>query len=79
MFDTRRRLAGAPVQLDAVLKAVAQRLLAATRNFDGAWRGRSRATIVIRELRTMSDRELRDIGLDRSDIPRIAREAQQDT
>jgi uncharacterized protein YjiS (DUF1127 family) len=75
---TRRRLASAPVQLDAVLKAVAQGLLAAARNFDAAWGRRSRAAIVIRELRTMSDRELRDIGLDRSDIPRIAREAQHE-
>ncbi len=75
---TRRRLASAPVQLDAVLNVFAQRLLAAKKNFDAAWRRRSRAAIVIRELRNMSDRELHDIGLDRSDIPRIALEEQQE-
>ena len=72
------RLASAPVQLDAVLNVFAQRWWAAQRNFDAAWRRRSRAAIVIRELRAMSDRELHDIGLDRSDIPRIVREARQE-
>ena len=74
----RARFAGAPLRLDTVLSVFAQRLCAAKENFDAAWRKRSRAAIVIRELRAMSDRELHDIGLDRSDIPRIAREAQQE-
>jgi uncharacterized protein YjiS (DUF1127 family) len=75
---TRRWLASALVQLDIVVNVFAQRLRQATKNFDAAWRRRSRAAGVIRELRGMSDRELHDIRLDRSDIPRIARETQQE-
>jgi uncharacterized protein YjiS (DUF1127 family) len=75
---TRRWWASALVQLDIALNVFAQRLRRAGKNFDAAWRKRSRAAVLIRELRAMTDRELHDIGLDRCDIPRIAREAQQD-
>lgn len=50
-----------------------QRLRIAMRNFNARWEARARESLAIRELRSLSDRELHDLGIDRSEISRVAR------
>ena len=57
----------------AFLYALARGLGAAATRLDSWLESRRRATAVRRDLRVMTDRELRDIGLTRFDIEAVAR------
>ena len=50
-------------------------LRAAMAALNASLEARSRHAIAIRQLRSLSDRELHDIGIDRSEISRAVREA----
>jgi uncharacterized protein YjiS (DUF1127 family) len=78
-ITTRPYLSGAWLQFsfDAsiLLRAAVNRLLNWTKRLEARWKASARESIAIQELRSLNDRELRDMAISRSDIPRIAREA----
>ena len=57
------------------LRAAVGRIVNAWKRMGARWEARARESIAIQELRSLNDRELRDMAISRSDIPRIAREA----
>ena len=69
---TQYRSAAALFQLAALMHAGARGLGAAAKSLD-AWLERRRvAAAALRDLGAMSERELRDIGLGRGDVHRVA-------
>lgn len=69
--------AGLRVLLDAgnFIHTVANRIVNAAKRMETRWATSARESTAIQELRSLNDRELRDIAISRCDIPRIAREA----
>ena len=65
----------AAVWASGLVDRVERRLRAAMVALDARLERRARYAVAIRQLRLLSDRELHDIGIGRSDIPRVAREA----
>jgi uncharacterized protein YjiS (DUF1127 family) len=57
-----------------VLRTLTAQLQGALQRFSAHWEARARAGAAIRELTSLSDRDLRDMGLSRCDIPRLAEE-----
>jgi len=55
----------------AVLRNLFAQFQRALQRFDARWQARARAAVAIRELNSLSDRDLRDMGLSRGDIPRL--------
>ena len=68
---------GLQVLLDAgnFIHTVANRIVNAAERMETRWAASARESTAIQELRSLNDRELRDIAISRCDIPRIAREA----
>ena len=72
MYETQYRSAAALFWVAAVVQAGARRVCAAAKWLD-AWLERRRvAAAALRDLGTMSERELLDIGLTRVDVQRVA-------
>ena len=57
-----------------VLHTLAAQFQRALQRFDAALQARARAAVAIRELTSLSDRDLRDMGLSRGDVPRLVEE-----
>ena len=78
-ITTRPYLSSAWLQVSfdagTFLRAAADRVLDAATRMEARWEAKARESIAIQELRSLNDRELRDMAISRSDIPRIAREA----
>lgn len=62
--------------LGTAINSVTQRWRFETSRLVARWERHSRDAIHMRQLRAMTDRELRDIGLSRADIVRIVSEAE---
>ncbi|MBC8119896.1 MAG: DUF1127 domain-containing protein [Burkholderiaceae bacterium] len=58
----------------AVLQQITARVREAQQTFNSRWEERARTSIAIRELTSLGDRDLRDMGISRGDIPRLVRE-----
>jgi len=70
--NTQFRSAAALLQFAAAMAVAARRLRAAAKSLD-AWLERRRiAAAALRDLGRMSERELKDIGLTRVDVQRVA-------
>ena len=67
-------LSHALLQITAVLQQVTDRVREAQQTFNARLEARARTAIAIRELSSFSDRDLRDLGINRGDIPRLIRE-----
>ena len=58
----------------AVLRSLIAQFQRGLQRVDARWQAHTRATQAIRELHSLSDRDLRDMGLSRGDIPRLVEE-----
>ena len=67
----------APLQLMEMLQQVAVRVRSAQQKLTARWEARAQAAIAIRELSSLNDRDLRDMGISRCDIPRLAQEERE--
>lgn len=65
------------LDMTAVLQQVAVLVRTAQQAFTVRRDARAQASMTIRELSSLSDRDLRDIGISRGDIPRLAWEQRQ--
>ncbi len=71
--DSSRQPAAALLyRLAANLRATARRVLASATHVDAWLANRRAAAIARRDLNSMSDRELKDIGITRVDVERVA-------
>lgn len=62
------------LQVSALMRQLAKQFEGAVQRFNTRWEARARTAVAIRELKSLSDRDLRDMGLSRGDIPRLAME-----
>jgi len=62
------------LQITAVLQQLVARVRTAQQEFAARWEARAHAAIAARELSSLNDRDLRDMGISRCDIPRLAQE-----
>jgi len=70
-YETRYYSAAALFRIATIMRAAAARVRAAAEGLD-AWLERRRlAAPAVREFATMSERQLRDIGLSRADVHRV--------
>jgi len=70
-------LSQALLQITAVLQEIGTLVRAAQQEFTARWEARAHAAIAARELSSLSDRDLRDMGISRCDIPRLAQEERE--
>jgi len=62
----------APAELKFVIVAGAERIVSATRRLEARWHATTGEAIALDQQHSLSDCELRDIGIGRSEVPRIA-------
>lgn len=71
-YQTRYRLAAALFLASTVMRAAAQKLCTAAHRLDAWLEGRRIAAAALQDFAGMSERELLDIGLSRTDVHRVA-------
>ena len=73
---TRQCLSGTwlqtPLNMKSVIGGGTDRIFAATKRLEVRWEARARRAVAIHQLSALSDRELLDLGIGRSEIPRVA-------
>lgn len=72
IFQTQYRSAAALFWAATALQAGARRVITLAKRLDAWLERRQIATAALHELASMSDRELHDIGLSRTDVNRVA-------
>lgn len=65
------------LQMTAMLQQMAVLVRTAQQRFTARWEARAQTAIALRELSSLSDRDLRDMGISRCDIPRLVQEERQ--
>ena len=71
-YETRYYSAAALFRIATIMRAAAARVRAAAKGLDAWLEKRRLAAPAFREFATMSERQLRDIGLSRADVRRMA-------
>ncbi len=64
-----------PIDMQSAIRAGTHRVVPATKRLEARWATNAREAVAIRQLRSLTDRELQDMGINRGDIARVAREA----